>query len=80
MSALPASVSPPVLVSPPCAAHTKSMGTKRASTIPVKRNPLEAINTCEQKAYDTMVKLGVQQSQLVEAAYVDLLAAKAMAG
>jgi len=33
----------------------------------------------EQEAYATMVKLGVQQSQLVETAYVDLLAAKPVA-
>lgn len=36
----------------------------------------EAIETGVQEAYATMAKLGVQESQLVEAAYVDLLAGK----
>ena len=39
----------------------------------------EAAEFGEQEAYATMVKLGVQQSQLVETAYVDLLAAKPVA-
>lgn len=37
----------------------------------------EAAEAGEQEAYATMARLGVQQSQLVERAYVDLLADKA---
>ncbi len=38
----------------------------------------EAIETGQQEAYAVMARLGVQQSQLVERAYVDLLADKAV--